>query len=775
MAEVFGQIGNQPVQLNNAATETTLRQLVEAVQQLAGSGAATRTAKIANDAISNINAAGESLGTVAESADDAAKATLTFEQRLQKANNASDLLRTSFENLEKQFGSFISKLAQGTANASDLYGSFTHLKGVVGLTAVVFQKVAAFQEENLKTYQDLSSAGVNFGGSLTQMRMAAQNSYMSLTEFSNLMKNNGEAFSRMGGTVNQGAMAFTKLSNSLLKSEAGDELRALGYTTAQVNQGMLNYINMTGGRTKEELKNTKDITAASVEYLTQLDGLAQLTGKSREQQEQALKEANQNAAIQQKMAGMDEKQKAAYLKGLAEMEGKFGKAGREMYQAQVLGIPPMTEAAKNLTALAPEVARASQGMADVAARGGTAAETMRHSAEATEGAVKASGRFTNVAGALSMQGGGVSESLMGLMKTSNQAIQQGRTSANAELAERAKILEEEKKRKESEAKSAVEAQKAIQEMGQALMAILLPAIKILTPIVNALTSVLGFVVKKFGELESVGTALVAMLIAYLAYQKIRNAKAAADEAKEKVKALTEKAGVTGVTGLGRLGTYSNPMYVIVMGKVAGGGKGGGGKSPSPAPAPAPAPAPSPAPGGSKFTKMGAMAKGITGGVGGILGGFALDAASKKLEESGNEKAAAGVGVASDVATYAGMGATLGSVVPGLGTAAGAIIGGVGGGAYSLYKNWGKLTGEKPEEEKPKMADGGVVTKPTEVLAGEAGPEAIIPLKQFESLRVELEMLNKQSAEMIKYLKETADYTKRNVDATKSLNGDLFKF
>ena len=78
MAEVFGQIGNQPVQLNNAATETTLRQLVEAVQQLAGSGAATRTAKIANDAISNINAAGESLGTVAESADDAAKATLTL-------------------------------------------------------------------------------------------------------------------------------------------------------------------------------------------------------------------------------------------------------------------------------------------------------------------------------------------------------------------------------------------------------------------------------------------------------------------------------------------------------------------------------------------------------------------------------------------------------------------------------------------------------------------------------------------------------------------------
>jgi hypothetical protein len=38
---------------------------------------------------------------------------------------------------------------------------------------------------------------------------------------------------------------------------------------------------------------------------------------------------------------------------------------------------------------------------------------------------------------------------------------------------------------------------------------------------------------------------------------------------------------------------------------------------------------------------------------------------------------------------------------------------------------------------------------------------------------ELERLNMQTTEMIRYLKETADYTRRNLDATKRLTGNLY--
>jgi hypothetical protein len=85
------------------------------------------------------------------------------------------------------------------------------------------------------------------------------------------------------------------------------------------------------------------------------------------------------------------------------------------------------------------------------------------------------------------------------------------------------------------------------------------------------------------------------------------------------------------------------------------------------------------------------------GIGGIAGGIALNYASDKLIESGNEKLGGVAGVGSSAATGAGIGATIGSVVPGVGTAIGAGVGAAAGGAYGLYKNWSNIFGKKSED------------------------------------------------------------------------------
>jgi hypothetical protein len=121
---------------------------------------------------------------------------------------------------------------------------------------------------------------------------------------------------------------------------------------------------------------------------------------------------------------------------------------------------------------------------------------------------------------------------------------------------------------------------------------------------------------------------------------------------------------------------------------------------------------------------------------------------------------------------AAAGAAIGSAFFGLGAVPGALIGGLIGGLGGGKA--GRMGGEALAGP-PKMAAGGVVTQPTLVEAGEAGPEAIIPLYHLESLKTEMQTLNKQTADVIRYLKETAEYSRRNVDATRSLSGDLFKF
>lgn len=86
-----------------------------------------------------------------------------------------------------------------------------------------------------------------------------------------------------------------------------------------------------------------------------------------------------------------------------------------------------------------------------------------------------------------------------------------------------------------------------------------------------------------------------------------------------------------------------------------------------------------------------------------------------------------------------LGAFLGSVIPGAGTALGGAAGlAVGGFIGNLIGEWlsdliygglKSLFGGKKKEE-PALAVGGIVTKPTRALIGEAGPEAVIPLGQI---------------------------------------------
>ncbi len=78
-----------------------------------------------------------------------------------------------------------------------------------------------------------------------------------------------------------------------------------------------------------------------------------------------------------------------------------------------------------------------------------------------------------------------------------------------------------------------------------------------------------------------------------------------------------------------------------------------------------------------------------------------------------------------------MGA-LGSIIPFAGTAAGATFGAVVGGLLGDWvgdKLYGFFKGFSAPKE-PALAVGGIVTKPTRALIGEAGPEAVIPLPRI---------------------------------------------
>jgi hypothetical protein len=160
---------------------------------------------------------------------------------------------------------------------------------------------------------------------------------------------------------------------------------------------------------------------------------------------------------------------------------------------------------------------------------------------------------------------------------------------------------------------------------------------------------------------------------------------------------------------------------------------------------------------------------------------------------------------------AALGSALGTLLlPGVGTLAGGTLGwmiGANGGDWLAGKVVDYIKEGKEKVSATPMALGGVVTRPTNALIGEAGqPEAVLPLDRlgeilqdysvnpiqntsaaqkmpgdvsstsdssWESLYNELQRLNSISSETLKYIKETAEYSRRSVDATRALSGDLF--
>jgi hypothetical protein len=770
MADVFGSIGNEAVELNNAATEATLRLLLQAT---------LATNKGQKDAVKDmvtkagldpaaVAAANTNLKTVGATAN---VSTGVFKN----INTSGEGVSAGFKKLDASLSPLIGQLIDGKAQASDVFTALSRLPGPLGVFADGLSRVARYQEENMKTYQTITASGVSLGGSLTQLRQSALNTYMTLDQFSNLMKTNSEVLARMGGTANDGAKAFIGLSNSLLSGEIGNKMLALGYTTDQVNQGMLSYIESTGGRNKKELQNTDGILKGTQNYLNTLDELAQITGKTRDEQQAAAKEAAQNQAYQSYLMTLTEEERGKAERARADALARGGKGAEQAMMSAALGFPPMTKAAQQYTTIAGNMNQVTmKQVAAIKDSSKTLEDQKRIGTEYNAAAIRDKERLGKTGEAMIMAGGEVSGTVGMLTGTANRAIQQGAATDAEARAQQEKIDEERRKREQSQAAEMGKVDKAMKEMGQAFNDMLAPAINYMTKILVALTTGISKVVTAFSE-ANIAVKLLIAGIAALALWKTR------ELAMEKAKAVSDKVKEAGSTAASLRRGYSPsmPLYVqIVKGLPIPDNKDKTGPKDSNKPT-------SPSDGktdkpGSKDTgkptddsgkKLGKMGR-VTGGVGGLVGGFALDYLGEKAKADGNEKTAAGLDVGSAALTGAGIGAFLGPL--------GAAIGGLAGGVYGAYKNWDTLTGKEAADTKKKsdarpMADGGIVSSPTNALIGEAGPEIVSPIQYFNNLQTELETLNKQTTDMIRYLKETAEYSRRNVDATKSLSGDLFKF
>lgn len=407
MAEVSGMIGDQSVELNNAATESTLKQLLAAMTAMAkASGKGQKfeqdlekeLKRLAKEAAKNADAH----KAAAADAKKLAKEEQEKLERLKKEKKAAEELakkteaeKKAKENLQAAANNAAAKIADVgkelvglMTGASKLIGTLGGLDDSIskanaalgsiplvgGFLSTMLGPAADAAEKVYGQFTKLASVGATFGGSFNDMINAATGAGLTMEQFNGIVSKNAQGLAMFGGTTEEGARRLAGLGKEIKKSGMGDSLLRMGYTTEQVNDGMAAYISTMTRTGALQGMSTKQIAAASGNYLKELDMLAKVTGTSREEKQKELDELAKDAQLNAALSGMSREEQEKVRQQIALLPKAHQGAVKDMIATGNIS----TDAAIKFNAMMPQAAAKYMQMGRTLEAGG----------KITEGAMK---------------------------------------------------------------------------------------------------------------------------------------------------------------------------------------------------------------------------------------------------------------------------------------------------------------------------------------------------------------------------------------------------
>lgn len=359
-------IGN--VEAKNAASEATLREILAVMK---GVDKNTKKSSKGDDAKG---------GDSDKTADDNSKAQKKNTSALEAYGKATAIVNagaikliSGFGNLATSTTALISDLANVGDSVTSAAGALKNIPVVGGALSSVFGAVAGAATQSVGAFQKAAASGATFGGSVNQFAKSASAAGMTLTDFAGLIAANGEAFRLLGGNTAEGAARFATLTKELRKSGATRELNNLGFSTAEVNQGMANYMKSLGQTGRLEGKNNAQLTAGSAKYLKEMDLLAKVTGETRAEQEAARAKLLNDAQFQAKVSSMSTEAGEAFANTVNSLPAGLRDVAKDI---MVTGTAT-TEEAQKFSALMPRSAQMMQKFAAITEAGGTITNEMQ--------------------------------------------------------------------------------------------------------------------------------------------------------------------------------------------------------------------------------------------------------------------------------------------------------------------------------------------------------------------------------------------------------------
>ena len=246
----------------------------------------------------------------------------TVEELLQENN---DLLRAQQSNRGGIGSAPASKTDKGLLSGLD--------KSTAGLASEV--------DKSAKTWQQASNVGIGFNNDAIGLRTSVAQTRLSTEEWGDTIKKGAIGFTALGGTMTDSAKKFNQMSASFSDTTAADELRKIGFTTKEYNDVLAISLASKKGQDLSTLEGQRKANMAAADLALEMDKVAQLTGVSRREQQEALQEKQKNARVQAtieleiRKGGKDAAD--SYLNMSTKLKGVgLDKLGDELYTGQAL-------------------------------------------------------------------------------------------------------------------------------------------------------------------------------------------------------------------------------------------------------------------------------------------------------------------------------------------------------------------------------------------------------------------------------------------------------
>ena len=321
--QVTGTIGDQDVRFDNAATESTLLLLVDAINKMGGAKGKGKDAKLQE----------------------------LYNRRLEESNKLKEEEAENLAALNEQLTKSKQKWQQFGQDMSAIIGSvFTNTTVGLNSLANVFDNMGPLGQiagaltrvvnENVNIFRQLSASGIDLGDSIFAAQSAAARAGLPLDIFTKTVTENASSLALLGGNATEGSRRFTEVSANMRKSGFSQSLAKLGFTmeeSAEYTAGYMEQITRLG---KAQTMTNAELTAGAENYLLELDKLTRVHGLSRKEAEASMKAAANDRRLKAIMASMGEEERIA-LQGVITGLEKAAPGIAEVFKELVAknGIP----------------------------------------------------------------------------------------------------------------------------------------------------------------------------------------------------------------------------------------------------------------------------------------------------------------------------------------------------------------------------------------------------------------------------------------------------